>query len=96
MSKYLKDSYHAPLDPDEDKETRAELNQFMAEELEPAELLRQLRVQKGWTQKQLAEKLKIPHEEMVKMERGERIIDKKTARLLAKIFHMDEEVFRAA
>lgn len=84
--KFLKNQTHVPLDATESKEVKEEFGDVLEEILAPAEHLKYLRTQKGWSPKELADKLGVDSHELARMEDGEHPISKKMAKKLSEIF----------
>lgn len=87
--KFLKNQIHVPLDPSESKEVKEDIQAILDEALEPAEKLKKLRAHKGWSPKELGDKIGVDSHEIVKMEEGELPISKKTAKKLSEVFQID-------
>lgn len=96
MAKFLRKSPHVPSNPDKSKEVKDDVEAIFEQNLEPAEALRKLRVQKGWTCEELGQKLGLHGVEIEKMEEGEHPIDENTASKLAEIFQIDQNAFFGA
>ena len=58
-----------------------------------AKRIRELRLKKGWTQQQLAEKLNIYAQHISNMENNKRAISKEMAKKLAEIFNTSVDRF---
>lgn len=92
MKKYIKPS-HIYLDPKESKMIEEGFEETMEERIEPAEMLKNLRLQKGWKPKELGEKIGVNGSEITKMENGEIPISEEHAKKLGKIFQVSYQAF---
>lgn len=92
MTKFLR-TRHVSLDPSRAKEIQTELQDVIEERLEPGEMLKKLRVQKGLSPQDLGEQMGLTGVDIIKMEEGEVQMTQDIGRKLGTIFHIDFEAF---